>query len=183
MIEVEIRAKVNDFQSIKNKLRELGADFVHKKTQIDRVYGRKQDQDREQKLVEGSFSARIRQVDRSIRLDFKEIIRGSGGMEISIPFTDMGLADKFLTRIGYEEAFIITKKREVYSLGKFTIALDRVEQLGNFIEIELGTERESVKEILFKECEQLLKRVAPNARIEKKKYGDLMQEIINRKNK
>ena len=130
-------------------------------------------------IIEGRFSARIRKVNKLIRIDFKEIIRGVGGMEISANISSVKQGQEFLEKIDYEEAFTIVKSRLEYEIDDCTVCLDNIEKLGRFIEIERKIESSHNKELAYKECLRLLRELAPNAVQEKRKYGDLMQDSIN----
>lgn len=181
-LEVEIRAKVDDFAEIKKALEKIRADFIKSETQIDRVFGASKFLDSDNMIIEGGLSARIREVDGKRTLEFKEILRKKGGMELSCEVSSIELAEKLLKKLDFEEAFTIKKIRESYSYKDFTICLDKVEQLGNFIEIEKITSEDEADRIK-KECNELLSTIAPNSEIESRKYGDLIQELINRKRK
>jgi adenylate cyclase, class 2 len=86
-----------------------------------------------------------------------------------------------LKKLGFKEAFTIKKTREIYSCRGFTVCLDKVEKLGNFIEIEKEIiSEEKVKETR-NECLDFLKKISPGIEIENRKYGDLMQDLINGK--
>lgn len=133
-------------------------------------------------IVEGGLNARIREVNNKKLLEFKEISRQKGGIEITSELDDVGEGIKFLKKLKFEEAFTISKSRDLYSYKDFTISLDDVEQLGNFIEIEKMITLAEEKEKARDECLDLLKILSPNSEIENRKYGDLMQEIINQNN-
>ena len=181
MIEVEVRAKIENFEKIKKVLMEMGAKLVEEKIQIDKIYGREKDLDENHKIIEGHFSARIRKVNDKIRLDFKEIIRVSGGSELNIDLQNIREGEKFLQAMDFDEAFTLEKKREVFVIDDFKICLDDVKKLGKFIEIERETKDESEKNEIYQKCLMLLRKLAPEAKEEKRKYGDLVQEIINEK--
>ena len=181
-LEVEIRAKVDDFAEIKKALEKIRADFIKSEAQTDRVFGASKFLDSDNMIIEGGLSARIREVDSKRTLEFKEILREKGGMELSCEVSSIELAEKLLKKLDFEEAFTIKKLRESYSYKDFTICLDKVEQLGNFIEIEKITSEDETDRVK-KECNELLNTIAPNSEIELRKYGDLMQELINRKRK
>ncbi len=180
-IEVEIRAKADGFDKIKKALEKIEADFVGSETQIDRVFGASKFLDSNKMIVEGGLSARIREVKDKKTLEFKEILREKGGIELSSEVTSAEMAEKMLKKLDFEEAFTIKKIREDYSYKDFKISLDKVEQLGNFIEIEKIVSSENKTNEAKKECSDLLNILAPGAKIETKKYGDLMQELINQK--
>lgn len=180
MIEVEIRSKVNDLDSVKTKLNEVGAKFINTKKQVDKVFGHPDTLDEENKIKEGFFSARIRQVDDNIKVDLKEILREKGGIEISSKLGNIESGLKFLDKIGYKEAFTVSKTRDTFEHNGFTICLDNVDKLGCFIEIEKVINTDEEEEKVRNECKELLKQISPDSEIEPRKYGDLMQELKNK---
>jgi len=181
MIEVEIRARINDINSIKTRLSELGAEFVKSKKQVDRVFGHSHFLDENKFVIEGGLSSRIRQVDDKVSLDFKEICRKSGGIEVRSQLNSVETGLKFLEKLGFEEAFTVAKSREEYSYNDLILCLDKVALLGNFIEIEKTVNSSAEQEKAREECLELLNKIHPGLEIENKKYGDLMQEKINKK--
>ncbi len=182
MIEVEIRAKVRDFAPIKQRLVEMAGQFLKKEKMVDYIFGRAKDLDSEHKVIDGHFSARLRQKNDKISVEFKEIKRAGAGMEFSSPVSSIESGLNFLEKLDFERAFVVAKTRETYEYQEFEICLDEVEQLGLFIEIEHHSKEDNDKTQTLKECENLLNLIAPDAVPEPKKYGDLMQEIINKNN-
>jgi adenylate cyclase class 2 len=182
MIEVEIRSKIDSINKIKERLKEINAKFLKSEKQIDRVFGHPMFLDSQNMIIEGGFSSRIRQIDDKISLEFKEIIRKGGGIEIKSELKDINAGLIFLKKLGWEEAFIVSKTRELYEHDDFEVCLDNVERLGNFIEIEKTINSPNEKEGAREECINLLNIISPNSIIENRKYGDLMQEIINKEN-
>lgn len=180
MIEVEIRSRVNNLEEIRKKLESLGARFLKKEKQVDKIFGHPMFLDAENMIVEGGIVPRIRQKEETIVLEFKEICREGVGFEIKSLLTDIPLGIKFLEKLKFKEAFTVAKEREEYSLDGLTICLDSVEGLGDFIEIEKMIESENGKENAKEQCLILLKKVAPNSMLEPRKYGDLIQEKINK---
>lgn len=180
MIEIEIRAKIKSLKELKDKLNSLGAEHIKTENQVDRVFGHPMQLDSETKIIEGGFSARIRQVDDTQRLQFKEILRQKGGIELTIDLSDVEHGLRFLDKIGYEEAFTVSKSRDSFLFKGFTICLDEVEKLGDFIEIEKSSDTREGEEDIRKECLSLLKELSPGSEVETKKYGDLMQELKNK---
>ena len=181
MVEVEIRAKIDSFENIKSRLKEKGAEFIDSKHQIDKIFGHPMFLDDKKMVVEGGLVARIRKVNDKKTLEFKEISRKSGGIEIKSKLDDLKEGVKFLNKLKFEEAFTIDKKRDLYKYKDFSICLDQVEKLGKFIEIEkmISIDDEMNKQKAKQECVNLLSFLSPNSEITNKKYGDLVQEIIN----
>lgn len=183
MIEVEIRARVPNSERIKSSLNKLNAEYISTEKQADYIFGRVKDLDEEHKIIDGCFSARIREKGDKRCVEFKEIKRDGAGMEFSSPLASLESGLNFLAKLDYKEAFTISKIREIYKYQDFEICLDDVEKLGFFIEIEHPSKDDGEKSEALKECQALLKIIAPDAVIEPKKYGDLMQEIINQEKK
>lgn len=181
MIEVEIRAKVQSLEPSKERLKKLNVEFLETEKQIDYIFGRAKDLDKDHKIIEGCFSARIRERGDKRNVEFKEIKRTGVGMEFSSPLASLESGFNFLKKLDFEEAFTISKIRENYKYQDFEICLDNVEQLGFFIEIEHSNKDDNDKTEALEKCQDLLNVIAPDAIIEPKKYGDLMQEIINKK--
>ena len=182
MVEVEIRARIKDVERIKDELKKIGAEFAKTERQIDRIFGHPMFLDSDNMIIEGGISARIREIGDEKLLEFKEISRRNGGIEIKSELSDVNVGLKFLEKLQFSEAFIVSKTRESYLYNNFVICLDSVNQLGNFIEIERLINFSDNKEKVRKECENLLHVLSPDSEIENKKYGDLMQEIINKNN-
>jgi adenylate cyclase, class 2 len=180
MIEVEIRARVENFDQIKNKLKEIKA--KHKKTVrlVDRIFGHPMFLDSKKMIIEGGIVPRIRSVDNKNTLEFKEIRRKGAGIELESELGDVNLGIEFLEKLGFNEAFTIDKERESYKYKDFIIDLDSVDQLGSFIEIEKIVKTTVEKELAREECVNLLGKLSPESKIENRKYGDLMQELINK---
>jgi len=181
MIEVEIRARIKNIEKIKDELKKIDAKFIKTEKQVDRIFGHPMFLGSEKMIIEGGLSARIREVDDEKVLEFKEILRKSGGIEIKSKLSDINVGLKFLEKLQFSEAFIVSKLRKSYLYNNFTICLDSVDQLGDFIEIEKLINFSDDKEKARKECEDLLRILSPDSKIENKKYGDLMQEILNKK--
>ncbi|MFA6896979.1 MAG: class IV adenylate cyclase [Patescibacteria group bacterium] len=179
MIEIEIRAKIHNPDEIKKKLADLGAIWNGSKRQTDRIFGHKQFLDENNMIIEGGLSARIRTIDNKSALEFKEISREKGGMEINADLSDANIGIEFLEKLGFEEAFTVAKQRDFYSCKNLEIAVDDVEQLGHFVEIEKMIDFGRDKDAAKQECLDFLKELGEDLIVEKRKYGDLMQEIIN----
>ena len=98
MIEVEIRAKINNLKETEDKLKQLGAKLIEEKKQTDRVFGHKKFLDENNMIIEGGVSARIRKVNEECTLEFKEIQRHSGGTEIKSKLHNEKEGEKLLEK-------------------------------------------------------------------------------------
>ena len=95
---------------------------------------------------------RLRKTDKFNYICLKKIKRGEKGKplyaeEFEVVVDDAGKALDLIKALGYTDVVtIFEKKREIYLYGAFEIAIDRVEELGVFIEIELKEEVEDFKD-------------------------------------
>ena len=180
MIEVEVKARVDSFREIRQALGEK-ARFMGSTHQSDAIFGHPSFLDSESKIVEGGIVSRIRESGDSKVLEFKEVRRDGKALELKHEITDPAKIREFLDKLGFKEAFTINKVRETYLYRDFLVCLDTVEQLGQFIEVEanLGPEKDPGE--AWKQCLDVLREFAPQAEVESRKYGDLMQDIINKK--
>ncbi|MCX6807502.1 MAG: class IV adenylate cyclase [Patescibacteria group bacterium] len=181
MIEVEIRAHIDNLPKLKKNLREINARLISKKQQTDRIFGRDDFLDANKMVIEGGFIARIRTNDNKSILEFKEIRRNGIALELSSALHDIDAGCKFLQKLGFREAFTVSKKRTSYRYKDVIICLDAVDQLGDFIEIEKTVSKSALTKQARQECIQLLNEIMPNAKLETRKYGDLIQEMMNKK--
>ncbi len=180
MIEVEVRARVDNLDDVRTVLDNMGAKLVKSLSQVDKVFELEKFLDSEHKIIEGGIVARIRQDGGKTKVQFKEISRIDGaGIELSSEVGDISLAVEFLEKLDFKECFTVCKKRNTYSYDGFVICLDDVESLGTFIEIEKMVDSSNLKADAKEDCMGLLGKIVPNSEIEERKYGDLMQDIIN----
>ncbi len=180
MIEVEVKARVNHLEDIKKELISLGTKFLRKEKQTDKIFGHPKFLDSNNMIIEGGIVPRIRQRGNKIILEFKEICRDKGGFEIKSELINVSLGIELLEKLGFKEAFTISKEREEYSHGNLKICLDSVESLGDFIEIEKMISLPEKKDEAKQECINLLNKISTELKIESLKYGDLIQEKINK---
>jgi adenylate cyclase class 2 len=179
MIEVEVKARVQSFRDIRESLGEK-ARFMGSTHQADTIFGHPDFLDAENKVIEGGLISRIRESGDSKVLEFKEIKRDGKALELRHEITDPGKIKEFLGKLGFRESFTINKVRETFLYRDFLICLDTVERLGQFIEVEkfAGSEKEAGE--AWKQCLEVLKEIFPEAEVEHRKYGDMMQELMNK---
>jgi adenylate cyclase class 2 len=175
MIEVEIRAKLNEPQKLVDELRKRGAESLGILKQNDYMYAF---ENPGEPIKEGGILARIREENDKIRLEFKEIMRESGaGIDIKVEISNVELAKRLISKLGLNYLSDIKKKRELFSLDGFEIAIDNVERLGTFVEVEKTLDSENEMEKTKADCIELLKMLIGEVEIEKRKYGDLLLEL------
>jgi adenylate cyclase class 2 len=146
MLEVEVKAPCRDLEE---KLVELGAQRAGMENHED-VYFNPPWRD----FRESDEALRIRRVNGRYLLTYKGPRIDSETKtreEIEIP-TKPGIME-ILDKLGFKEVGIVRKSRRIFKLRKFIVCLDRVEGLGEFIEVEAKEYEE--KDRLFEFLEEL----------------------------
>lgn len=157
MREIEIKAKLNNYSEIEKKIESLGCKIIKKVEQIDSIFIEKNKYYNE--LKRGDRVLRIRKengkniftlkISQSNELDCIEenvVVEDDKKLEIIIDY------------LGYKKILTISKKRKTCKYNNYKICLDRVEGLGDFIEIEqileyndsTGNEQAELKSFLNK---------------------------------
>lgn len=100
---------------------------------------------------------RIRVKEEGARLTYKGPkldMRTKSRLELTVKLENPTVMEKILTELGFQPSGEVRKQRTKYTLGEITFALDDVEGLGSFLEIEASAEddwadeQEKVLEIL-----------------------------------
>jgi len=132
MLEVEVKAKIKNLEEFKKRLKETNAKFLKTEIQED-LYFNHPCRD----FAETDEALRIRKINDKTFLTYKgkrldaetktrEEIEINCGEEIS----------EILTLLGFKTVANVQKDRKEYEFEKLHICVDKVEQLGNFVEIE-----------------------------------------------
>lgn len=133
MTEVEIKARA-DLKEVRGRLKGLGATFLGEGAEEDLYFDHPQ----------RSF----RETDEALRVR----IGGEGGVltykgpkldpvsksreELEVKVGDWRTLRDILLRLGFREVGRVRKSRERYRLRGFLVCLDKVEGLGEFVEVE-----------------------------------------------
>ncbi|MHC4260109.1 MAG: class IV adenylate cyclase [Planctomycetota bacterium] len=147
-IEIEAKLKVDSLQEIAETLTALGAEFVQEQMQTDYYFD--------------DESAILTKTDRCLRLrrqltdrDERAFLTYKGAKEkdefkkrreIEFEVTDADSVEKVLSAIGYERASVVEKKRRVWRFRQCSVALDELQSLGNFVEIE-GSDSQTITDV------------------------------------
>ncbi len=162
MYEVEIKVQAAHEQ-VRSKLDEHGATRLEQVQQTDTYYDAPH---RDFKATDEALRIR-REHNRDAetlihkltykgpRIDDNSKTRIEHEMEIDAPAT----MDDILTALGFEPAATVEKLRHRYRLGAYTITLDDVTNLGEFVEIETAVESEAAvtdaRNRAFEHCRSL----------------------------
>ncbi len=157
MIEIEVKARVDDPKRLERAIVALGATPIGIENQTDTYYNSQYND-----FGKTDEALRIRVQDGSYFLTYKgpKMDRVSKTRkEFQVDINDADGMGKILTSLGFFSVATVTKKRKNFRLGDFIIALDDVRNLGNFMEIEIAVKDskkyEEKVELIFKFIEKL----------------------------
>jgi adenylate cyclase class 2 len=136
--EIEAKLKVDSLRKVEEKLQQLGARFVAEQLQSDIHFD-----DSNATLANTDQCLRLRRqvIGETTRylLTYKGAKEKSNykkRQEIEVEVGDAEAIQKLLSSLGYQQKLCVEKKRRLWRLGECEVALDRLQELGSFVEIE-----------------------------------------------
>ncbi len=141
--EIEVKYRVSDVKKIHHSLLALGAVEHNSSRQLDIVYLPAEMSDFSE-MKTGTAVLRQRDSDGLHYITLKKRTPGSSTakeVEFAVDASPGTITD-FFTELGYHEVVRVNKHRTSYQLGEHEICLDSVDDLGDFIEIEIMSEDE-----------------------------------------
>ena len=144
-VEIEAKLKVDSPEDIEDRLRESGAEFTAEQSQVDIHFD-----DTNSSLVRNDKCLRLRRQEvngtKEYFLTFKGPEKTSSfkmRQEIEVEIKDSDSIRKLLSALGYKSVLSVEKTRKLWRLGGCEVALDHLELLGDFVEIE-GPDEEKI---------------------------------------
>lgn len=140
--EIEVKAKVFSKEKVREYFTERGCIFSPLVTQHDRYFCN----------FGGDFAEwrpytnflRIRKENEKVFLTLKQPQANElDVIEKTLVIHDEETATQLICLLGYHEAVSVKKERETTVYGEYTVCLDSVESLGDFIEIEYIGEKDA----------------------------------------
>ncbi len=185
MIEVEIKAKIQNHKTALEKIRDLGGVYSHTEIQRDIYFN---GDNRNFKNTDEAL--RIREIP--VGDDFKLILTYKGPKldtetktrkEIEVEIDDKEKMTEILISLGYKPSAIVNKVRRIFKYEDYTITVDKLKNLGYYMEIEYVTENENdignIQEKIF----DIFSKLGINDGFEKTSYLELLEKnktnIIN----
>ncbi len=136
MFEIEIKVRIPDINTIREAIKAHGGIFSETLIEKDNYYNAPH-----RNFAETDEALRIRETDNGTVMTYKgpkETIQGSKvRSETNLTINSGKDAETILQSLGFFRVAEVIKKREYWKYQDFSIALDEVEGLGSFIEIEL----------------------------------------------
>jgi adenylate cyclase class 2 len=154
MIEVEVKVKV-DHDKARPILKKIGAIKVKVEDQSDTYFTAPH-----RDFIKTDEVLRIRSLEGKAVLTYKgPKLDGVSKTreELETP-VDGITAKRVLNALGFSEAGIVNKIREVFKVGEISVCLDAVENLGQFLEVEIITKNEKYIEISRQKLFEFLKQ-------------------------
>ncbi len=166
-INIEIKAKYNDFERAKEILKNLGASFSAKIRQVDTYYD----------VQKGRLKLRQSSEEEPDCLIFyeREDIKGPKRSNLKIFDIEDACQLKEVLDAALKTKIIVDKVRELWWLDNVRIHLDEVKGLGKFIEFEVVTKTEKDIQKSTERANELMKlfEIKESDLIEKS-YSDLL---------
>jgi len=176
MIEIEVKVRA-DHSKARSILMKIGAVELGVEVQSD-VYFAAPYRD----FAKTDEALRIRSLDGQAVLTYKGpkldgISKTRKEFETPV---DEAPTIEILHALGFSEAGVVRKKREVFKAGEITVCLDAVEGLGEFLEVEIVAENENELETSRTKLFELLKEFGAG---EKDSIRTSYLEMVLEKNK
>jgi len=168
--EIEVKVKIGNVAEVKKTLEKLGVGWSKPKKQIDSYFRLKNQATATQKP--GSYILRIRREDKA-SFTLKALTDRYGVWEeYETKIDDADELEKILLKIGFVEVLTLHKKRTSGKYGKFSLEVDEIKELGNYLEVEV---RGQNGEKLQAEIKNLFLKVGlPEKNIERRGYPEII---------
>lgn len=161
MYEVEIKVPA-DLKRVRNRLDELGATSRDAVVQTDTYYDAPHRSFPETDEALRIRSERPESGDEATRLTYKGPLvddESKTREEIETAVGDDESVDAILTKLGFDAAATVRKDRERFAFGRYTITLDSVDGVGEYVEVETEVEGESGLESAREGAYEVLERI------------------------
>lgn len=150
MIEVESKFRSPGNDKVEKALGKLGADLVSEEEMED-VYFQHPARD----FGETDEALRLRKQEGVSELTYKgprmRMEHTKAREEVTLRTEDPLTAQRIIERLGFKEFMIVRKKRRSFKYDKIRIAVDTVDGLGEYVELELITEEPQRAEKLIEQ--------------------------------
>lgn len=158
MKEIEIKAKLNNRESVIEKLKTLGCVFEPPITQEDVVYAKNVASLKDFRTNDIFLRIRIKNNKKTLFTLKKRMTNDLDAIEHEVEISSKEEMEQALFLMDYKEATRVNKNRVVTHYDNCEICIDDVKNLGSFIEMEKLTEEgdsEKIQKELFKFFESI----------------------------
>jgi adenylate cyclase class 2 len=149
MREIELKVRVSDLSPVRSRLGTLHAEFMGKVHERDVYYNAP---DRDFGITDEALRVRYSSGTSTVTYKGAKIsgVAIKAREELSTRVESGEVFEMILSGLGYTRTAVVAKWREYYGFAGSSIALDEVEGLGSFVEIEIisGDEVEEVMQMI-----------------------------------
>ena len=179
MIEVEVKAKIENFEDIEKKLKNLGAKKSKNEFQED-IYFNSPIVDFAQTDEALRIRTTIEKNNKNTFITYKGPKIDSKSKtreEIEISIEDSEKCSKIFENIGFKKVRSVKKNRQYYTYKNFEISLDDIEGLDPYMEIEIalddGQDYNEAQEQIF----NLFSKLDITDNFERTSYLELLEKL------
>ncbi len=148
MREIEVKFKVENIDSLIERLEEMDCVVGENMNQNDTIYVSNLNQ---VESVEGSIWLRVRKENGKVELNLKkQSSKIQESKEIEFEVSSYEKANQLLETLGYQKWVVVNKRRRYSKYLEYNLCIDEVERLGTFLEIELLVEEEDKNDYIPK---------------------------------
>ncbi|NVM55437.1 MAG: class IV adenylate cyclase [Candidatus Helarchaeota archaeon] len=173
MIEVEIKAHLEDFTSVETQLLQLGATFRKAIHQRDTYF-----QHPIRNFAQTDEALRIRISDDKSYLTYKGSKLDPSSKtreELELEIQEPNQLLELLKKVGFIPVKTVIKSRKSYILDDIKISLDKVEGLGYFIELEIDiSEKDAIPPTRDRLISLLAQLNISSEKLERRSYLELL---------
>ena len=151
MFEIEIKARCHDKNSLIEKIVSAGAVHIETREEIDMYFNHPQ-----RDFAKTDEALRLRRIGEKTYLTYKGpkvSVKSKTRLEEELGVENFDSIKKIFLLLGFVEKEKVVKVRSIYHYDKIEICIDEVENLGDFIELEIKSEQ-------IKEAEEHLFNIA-----------------------
>ena len=177
MIEVEVKAKINSFEEMENRLSGIGAVISKKEFQED-IYFASPIVD----FAKTDEALRIRTTNNNTFITYKGPKLNSEAKtrkEVEMTIESAEKAKDIFEEIGFREARTVRKNRQYYTYENFEISLDDVEGLNPYMEIEIALDDDKSYDEAQKSIFELFEKLGITDGFERTSYMELLENLNN----
>ena len=177
MIEVEVKARINSFKEMEEKLEKLGAVKSKKEFQED-IYFASPIVD----FAKTDEALRIRTTDNNTFITYKGPKlndKAKTRKEVEMTIESAAKAKDMFEEVGFEAVRTVRKNRQYYTYENFEISLDDVEGLNPYMEIEIAMDDKKDYSIAQDKIFQLFERLGITDGFERTSYMELLENLNN----
>lgn len=177
MIEVEVKARIDSFEEMEKRLKDLGAVKTKDEFQED-IYFASPIVD----FAETDEALRIRTTNNDTFITYKGPKlneKAKTRKEVEMTIESAAKASDIFTEIGFTPARTVKKSRQYYRYENFEISLDDVEGLPPYMEIEIALNDSEDYTEAQNRIFQLFEKLKITDGFERTSYMELLENLNN----